>query len=125
MQQRQPEEYNAPMRWLVNLILSAVALLLVARVVPGVYVRGFAAALWAALVFGIVNATLGSLARIVTFPLTIITLGLFWLVINALMLKFATLFAPGFRVDGFWAAFWGALVLSLLNALLRWLVWPE
>jgi putative membrane protein len=113
------------MRWIVNWILSAVALLVVARIVPGIYVRGFSSALWAALIIGIVNATLGLLTKIVTFPLTMLTLGLFWLVINGLMLEFATLFAPGFRVSGFWAAFWGALVLSLLNAFMRWLVWPD
>ncbi len=113
------------MRWLVNLVLSAIALLVVARVVPGIHVRGFVAALWAALIIGVVNATLGTLAKVVTFPLTMLTLGLFWLVINALMLKFAAWFAPGFIVNGFWAAFWGALALSLLNAFLRWLIWPE
>jgi len=113
------------MRWLVNLILSSVALLLVARVVPGIYVRGFGSALWAALIIGMVNATLGMLAKIVTFPLTMLTLGLFWLVINGVMLKFASMFAPGFMVSGFWAAFWGALALSLLNAFFRWLVWPN
>ena len=113
------------MRWIVNWLLSAIALLVVAHVVPGIYVRGFASALWAALVIGVVNATLGLLAKIVTFPLTMLTLGLFWLVINGLMLEFASLFAPGLWVAGFWAAFWGALVLSLLNAFLRWLVWPD
>jgi len=111
-------------RWIINWILSALALLIVARLVPGIYVNGFLTALWAALVIGVVNATLGLLVKIVTFPLTLLTLGLFWLVINALMLKFATWFAPGFRVSGFAAAFWGALVLSLINILLRWLVWP-
>lgn len=113
------------MRWIVNWILSAVALLIVARVVPGIYVRSFSSALWAALVIGVVNATLGLLAKVVTFPLTMLTLGLFWLVINGVMLLFASQFAPGLRVAGFWAAFWGALVLSLLNGLLRWLVWPD
>jgi putative membrane protein len=113
------------MHWLVNLILSAIALLVVARVMPEIHVSGFGSALWAALVIGVVNATLGALTKVVTFPLTIVTLGLFWLVINALMLKFAVLFAPGFRVHGFWAAFWGALALSLLNGFFRWLIWPK
>ncbi len=113
------------MRWVVNWILSALALLAVAHVVPGFYVGGFLNALWAAAVIGIVNATLGLLVKVVTFPLTVVTLGLFWLVINGLMLEFATWFAPGFHVSGFWAAFWGAIVLSLLNLVLRWLVWPK
>lgn len=113
------------MRWIVNWLLSTVALLIVAHLVRGIYIRSFTSALWAALVIGVVNATIGALAKLVTFPLTILTLGLFWLVINGLMLEFATWFAPGFRVAGFWAAFWGALVLSLVNAFLRWIVWPK
>jgi putative membrane protein len=111
------------MRMIINWILSAIALLVVARVVPGFYVRGFMSALWAAVVIGFVNATFGLLLKLITFPLTILTLGLFWLVINALMLEFATWFAPGLRVAGFWPAFWGAIVLSLVNMLFRWLVW--
>jgi putative membrane protein len=82
-------------------------------------VRDFTAALIAALVIGLVNATLGLILKIITFPLTILTLGIFWLVINALMLIFASHFVPGFAVHGFWAAFWGAIVLSLINMVFR------
>jgi putative membrane protein len=93
-------------------------------VVPGIYVSGIGAALIAALVIGFVNATIGVVLKILTFPLTLITLGLFWLIINALMLKFASALVPGFQVRGFFAAFVGAIVLSLVNMLLRWLVYP-
>ena len=65
------------------------------------------------------NSTIGLLLKIATFPLTIITFGIFWIVINALMLKFASLFVPGFYVQGFEPAFWGAIVLSLLNIAIR------
>ena len=113
------------MKLLVNWILSALALLLVAHLVPGFRIAGFTSALWAALVVGLVNATLGALLKLITLPLTFLTLGLFWLVINALMLELASRFVPGFRLAGFGAAFWGAIVLSLVNMFLRWLVWPK
>jgi len=107
------------MRLLLNWLLSAISLLIVAHLVPGFYVRDFTAAMIAALVIGLVNATLGLILKIITLPLTILTLGLFWLVINALMLIFASHFVRGFAVHGFWAAFWGAVVLSLLNMAFR------
>jgi putative membrane protein len=113
------------MRLLLNWILSGLAVWIVAHVVPGIYVKGPLAALIAALVIGFINATIGALLKIITFPLTLLTLGLFWLVINALMLKLASaLLAPGFRVEGFVAAFVGAIVLSLVNMVLKWLVRP-
>ena len=109
------------MRHIINWFLSALAVWVVAQFVHGFHVRGVAAALIAALVIGFVNATLGALLKIVTFPLTILTLGIFWLVINALMLELASAVVPGFRIDTFMAAFWGAIVLSLVNMLFRWL----
>ena len=82
--------------------------------------QGFTAALIAALVIGLVNATIGLFLKIITLPLTLLTLGIFWLVINALMLMFAsTLLSPNFMVRGFWPAFWGAVVLSLINMVLK------
>jgi putative membrane protein len=113
------------LRWIVNWILSAVALLVVAHLVRGFYVAGLASALWAALAIGFVNATVGALLKLVTLPLTVLTLGIFWLVINALMLELAAWFVPGFRLAGFGPAFWGAIVLSLVNMFFRWLVWPK
>lgn len=82
---------------------------------------GVASALIAALVIGFVNATLGLILKVITFPLTILTLGIFWLVINALMLELASAVVPGFRIDSFGAAFIGAIILSLVNMLFRWL----
>lgn len=109
------------MRPLLNWALSALAVWIVAHVIPGFHVSGWVAALIAALVIGFVNATLGVFLKIVTFPLTLLTLGLFWLVINAAMIELASAIVPGFRVDTFGAAFWGAIVLSLVNMVLRWL----
>jgi putative membrane protein len=107
------------MRLLLNWLLSAIALLIVAHVVPGFIVSGFVAALVAAVVIGFVNATLGLVLKVITFPLTLITLGLFWFVINALMLLLASAIVPGFQVGGFGAAFIGAIVLAIVNAILR------
>ena len=107
---------------LVNWLLSALSLVIVAHVIRGFQISGFVAALIAAIVIGFVNGTLGFVLKIITFPLSIVTLGLFWLVINALMLKVAAAFVPGFRIVGFLPAFFGAIVLSLVNMLLRALV---
>jgi putative membrane protein len=103
-------------------LLSAVSLLIVAHIVPRFEVRGFDVALIASLVVGLVNGTLGFLLKVFTFPLTILTLGLFLLVINALMLRFAALLVPGFVVHGFLPAFLGAIVLALVHMVLRTLV---
>jgi putative membrane protein len=112
-------------RLLLHWILSAVAVWIIAHFVPGIYVSGPVAALIAALVIGLINATLGLLLKILTFPLTILTLGLFWFVINALMLELAAALVPGFYVRNFIAALIGAVMLSLVSSVLQWLVMPS
>lgn len=106
-------------RLIAHWVLSALCILVVARFVPGIVVRGFGAALLAAVIIGFVNGTIGLLLKILTFPLIVLTFGIFWFIINALMLKFASLLVPGFYVQGFAAAFWGAIILSLLNIAVR------
>ncbi|HEY3973667.1 MAG TPA: phage holin family protein [Candidatus Sulfotelmatobacter sp.] len=114
------------MRLLLNWVLSALAVWIVAQVVPGVHVNGARAALIAALIIGLINATIGAVLKIITFPLTLLTLGVFWFVINALMLELASaLLAPGFQVRGFLAAFVGAIVLSVVNLVLKAIVMPS
>jgi putative membrane protein len=108
-------------RILINWILSALAVWVVSQFVHGFHVTGAAAALIAALVIGFVNATLGALLKLITLPLTILTLGIFWFVINGLMLELAAAVVPGFRVDTFASAFWGGIILSLVNMFFRWL----
>ncbi len=110
------------MKLIVNWILSTVALMFVAYVVPGFYVSSITTALIAAAVIGIINATLGVVLKIFTFPLTVISLGIFWIVINALMLEVASAFVRGFHISSFLSAFVGAILLSLTNMVLRWLV---
>jgi putative membrane protein len=112
-------------RLLLNWVLSALAVWIVSKVVPGISVSGPMAALIAALAIGFINATLGALLKVLTFPLTLLTLGLFWFVINAVMLKLASALVPGFEVHGFVAALIGAVLLSLVSSLLHWLVMPS
>jgi putative membrane protein len=105
-------------RWLIN----AISLLIVAYFVPGFKLHGFGAALIAALIIGLVNSTLGLVLKVVTLPLTILTFGLFLIVINAIMLKMAASVTPGFAVDTWRAAFIGALLLSVITTFLHWLI---
>lgn len=104
---------------LAHWLLMALSLLLVAHFVHGFYVRSFWTALIAAVVIGLVNGTLGLILKILTLPVTVVTFGLFLLVINALMLKFSALFVPGFAVHGFWTAILGAAILSVLSMIIR------
>jgi putative membrane protein len=101
--------------FLTHLILTAVLLLLVANIVRGVQVQGFGSALVGALVLGFVNAVVRPLMVLLTLPFTILTFGLFLLVVNAFMLWLMAALVPGIRVQGFGPAFLGSLVLTLLN----------
>jgi putative membrane protein len=109
---------NLLLRWL----LHALALLLVAWLVPGFHFTSFASILIAALVIGLLNATLGLLLKIITFPLAVITLGIFFLVINAFILELASRIVPGFTVASFGAAFVGAIILALLHMAIKFLM---
>ena len=104
---------------LVNWFLSALSLIIVAHVVPGFEIKGFGTALIAAIIIGLVNATIGFILKLLTFPITLLTFGLFLFVINALILKFASLFVSGFIIRGFIPALLGAVVLALVNMALR------
>src|SRR5215467_11612935 len=109
------------MRVLLNWLLSALALMIVAKLMPDRFiVRSFVWALVAAVVIGFVNATLGALLKVITFPLAVFTLGVFWIIVNALMLKLASAITPGFEIAGFFAAFWGAVALMIINMIFRW-----
>lgn len=107
------------MRLILHWILSAIALILVSHLVPGFHVSGLIPALIAAVVIGLLNATVGLFVKIVTLPLTILTLGLFLLVVNGLMILLASAVVPGFHVTGIGPAFWGAVILAVLGMLIR------
>ncbi len=103
--------------FLAHLIVSAGLLLLIANVVPGIKLEGALSALLAALVLGLVNALLRPIAVLLTLPLTILTFGLFLLVVNGVMLKLSAALVPGFKIRGFLPALWGSLLLTGLNLL--------
>jgi putative membrane protein len=107
------------LKLLLHWILSAIALMIVSQLVPGFVVAGLRPALVAALVIGLLNATVGLVLKIITFPISILTLGLFLLVINGMMILVASNIVRGFNVYGFVPAFWGAVVLALLGMLIR------
>ncbi len=100
--------------WLVNTL----ALIAVAYLVPSISVSGFTAALIAALILGLVNAIIRPVLVLLTLPATIVTLGLFIFVINALLFWFVGSFVPGFVVNGFWAGFIGSILFSIVSWLL-------
>jgi len=104
---------------LVNWVLTALGFLAVAHLVTGFRVSGLGPALIAALVFGLVNSTIGLLLKLVTLPVTLITFGLFLVVINALMLLLASALVPGFEVAGFGPALLAAILLAVLNTIVR------
>lgn len=87
--------------------------MLVAYLVPGIHVAGFYTALIAALILGLINAIIKPIVSLLTLPVTLLTLGLFSLIINALMFYLASTVVKGFVVSGFWPAFWGALIMTI------------
>ena len=101
----------------------ALTLLIVSYLVPGFHVIGLGPALIAALVFGFLNATLGLVLKILTFPFTVLTFGLFWFVINAIILEITSAVVPGFLITGgFFSALIGAILMTLVNLALKALV---
>ena len=107
---------------LVRWILNALALLLVAYLFPGVTVESFVAALVAALVLGLVNAFVRPLLILLTLPVTILTLGLFIFVLNALLFWLVAEIVQGFRVTGFGSALVGSILYSLFTIVSSWIV---
>lgn len=108
--------------WLLNWLISAVALFVAAKAIKGIDVSGFGPAIVAAVVIGFLNATLGWLMKLLMLPVTILTFGLFLLVVNAFLLWLAAAIVPGLSVRSFWAAFFGAIVMSVVGMLLRSLI---
>jgi putative membrane protein len=105
--------------WLIHWLLSGVALLIVAQILPGIEVDGFGAALIAALVIGVVSATVGLVLKIVLLPFIIVTLGIVYFLINGLMLNLASAIVPGFRVVGCLPAVLGSILLTIVDYLLN------
>ncbi len=115
--------------FVVRLLINAAALWVATRVVPGVtYSGGWIPFFAVALIFGVINTFVGFTTKLLTFPLIIVTLGLFLFIINGLMLWLTSTVSValglGFRVAGFWPAFWGALVVSLVSTVLSVMMRP-
>ena len=106
------------MKLILKWLLSAAALLGVAYIYGGVSVAGFSTAMWAALVIGLLNMLVRPVLVVLTIPVTILTLGLFLFVINALMFWAASGVLSGFHVNGFWAALIGSLIYSALGVVI-------
>ena len=113
------------MKLLLHWLLSAVAFILVAHLVPGFHVNGLVPALIAALVIGLLNATLGLFLKIITFPISILTLGLFLLVINGLMIELVSHFLTGFVVVGLWPAILTSLVVAIVSWAMSSFIGPQ
>ncbi len=101
-------------RWLIN----TVAILIVAKLLKGIIIDGVVAAFAGAFIFGIINSFIRPALVILSFPLTILTLGLFTFVINGLMLLLSAAVIPGFVISGFWTAFLGAILISIFSAII-------
>ena len=110
------------MRLLLLWVLNALALLAVTYLLPTIHVTGFVWALVAAVVLGLLNTLVKPILVILTLPITILTLGLFYLVLNGFMFWLASAFLPGFQVDGAWAAIFGGLLYSVIAWVLSLLV---
>ena len=110
------------MSLILSWIINAAALLVIANVVPGFGVDGLYTALVAALVLGLVNALIRPVLFLLTLPITIVTLGVFALVINALMIWLVSTIVKGFHVDGFLPAFLAALLLWVVSMGTNWLI---
>jgi putative membrane protein len=107
------------MNFLVNMLISAIAIAISAFLVPGIKVDGFFIAILLAVVLSVLNRVVKPVLVILTFPITVLTLGLFYLVINVLLVYFASwVLHPGFIVSGFFSALLFSIVLSIVNSIL-------
>jgi putative membrane protein len=104
-------------RFVLRAVIAALGLWLATEWLSGLYVDRAATLVVAALLLGIVNAFVRPLVVLLTLPFTVVTLGLFLLVINAAMLGLVALLLPGMQVSGFWTAFWAALIVSVVSGI--------
>ena len=105
----------------VKWLALALAIMFTGWVIPGISITSFVSALIAAIVIALINLFIKPILIFLTLPINILTLGLFILVINALLFLFVAYLVPGIEVDGFWSAFWGALLLTILSLGISWL----
>jgi putative membrane protein len=106
-------------RFLIRLIVNGIAVLIAAYLIPGLEVADAASGFIAGIVLGLVNAIVRPLLIVLTLPFTLLTLGLFIFIVNAICLGIVAWLVPGFSITGFWAALFGALVISIVSWLLN------
>lgn len=111
--------------FLLRALISALGLWLAAAIVPGLHVAGFGTLVIASLLLGVVNAVVRPVLFILTLPITVITLGLFLLVINAAMLALVAWILPGFAITGFFSALFGSIVVSIVSWLASYFIGPR
>lgn len=111
--------------FLLRLLIGAVGLWLAEAILPGIDVANVGTLIAAAFLLGIVNAIVRPVLIVLTLPITVITLGIFLLVINAAMLGLVAWILPGFYIAGFWSAFFGALIVSITGWLASWFIGPR
>ena len=109
----------------VRFLITACGLMLAAWLLDGIHLGGPLTLFLAALALGVVNAIVRPIMLILTLPITLVTLGLFLLVLNGAMLGLAALVVPGFIIDGFWTALFGAIIVSLTGTLASWFIGPK
>lgn len=107
------------MKMLIRLVITTILVVVIAHFLPGISVKDYTSALWLALVLGLLNAFLKPLLVLLTLPATILTLGLFLLVINAVVVLVGDYFVDGFIVNGFWNAFIFSILLSLSQSVMN------
>jgi putative membrane protein len=107
------------MSFIIRFLLNGLAILLTAYLLPGVDVEDYGTALIVALVLSIANVIVKPVLIVLTIPITILTLGLFLLVINALIILLADWFVDGFNVDGFWWAFLASIIMAVFNSMIE------
>lgn len=113
------QSYYVYMHFLARTVVTAFALILVAKFMPGIQIAGVLPALIAAFVLGVLNALARPILILLTLPITIVTLGLFIFVINAGIFLFVASFVDGFAVTSFWAALFGSLVVSIISSFIN------
>ena len=106
------------MNIIVKWVLFAFLIMLIALIIPGITITGFISALFVVVILSIVNVLIRPIVEFISLPLNMLTLGVFSLIINALLLLFVAKFSPGFQIQGFWSGFFGALILSIMSPLI-------
>ncbi len=110
------------MSYIISLLITALAVMVTAYLLPGVTIKSYGSAIIVALLIGLVNMIIKPIMVILTLPITILTLGLFLFVINALMILLVSALVPGFKVNGFIWALIFSIVLSFVNSILHWIL---